>query len=637
MKLLFLLISMAYSLQAAPDGVAVMSGVSGISVTASQGSPFTVSGSVEVTSWPSSYQGVSLFSSVAIPVSVTSFTATTYTNVLSSPLATSLPAYTDATPLPVSATVSGMLFEAAGNSGEDPAASALAVEAYPMVKDDGSGKFDVVHGDDVSGVWVNVKASSAPLGTSLPAYTNTAPLPVRLASTQFITSTLNNTTVQLGAGATFTGTTETAFDQIGAQVMVVCDQPYTVYVDQYDGANNLVDTDTFTRSAGQATNECIQINGDALRVRVTNNGAGSTTTLRVETTYGPLPPYPSSASNLGNFKTALNEINGVVPSTGTGLSDSGTLRVALSGPVGVAVTMTSTNNNCTVTAAGYAAALFQMKAGFTGTVVAEVSTNMTDWSGVPFWYGSAAIPTLVTSQANPATGSVAVVNSYGASYVRLRPSAYTSGAAVVIGIPSMFGPVISNTTAVTAAANWSSNMNQIGGTNIVTGGVNGLMGVAGNVSVTVADAGNPIKIGFRGVTLTSVAVSHGARVDALADKNGRQVVVPWAFRERVVPVTTTISSTSETAISVSGTSGVFRDIEYLSVSNGSTQTVRCDLRSTWGGTVLHSIWLAPGATISEAIGSIIPQTTAASAWTAQFSQAAATNDFRVNLIMAETN
>ena len=158
-----------------------------------------------------------------------------------------------------------------------------------------------------------LRASAVPVSGPLtdtqlratPVYTVTKGL-------EYTLSTINSSTAQLGAGATFTGTIETTFNQPAAQVMVTCDQAYTVYIDQYNGtgiASGLIETSTFTRIAGQGTNENIMLKGDFLRVRVTNNGGSTTTTFNLETTYGQLITLPTSTSNKGNLKTSIEEFN----------------------------------------------------------------------------------------------------------------------------------------------------------------------------------------------------------------------------------------------------------------------------------------------------------------------------------------
>lgn len=59
------------------------------------------------------------------------------------------------------------------------------------------------------------------------------------------------------------------------------------------------------------------------------------------------------------------------------------------------------------------------------------------------------------------------------------------------------------------------NLIQVGSTAVVTGGVNGLLAVAGNVASGVADAGNPVKVGGR----------YAATLPTLADQQRGDLIV----------------------------------------------------------------------------------------------------------------
>lgn len=151
-------------------------------------------------------------------------------------------------------------------------------------------------------------SSLSSIDTKFPAQVSGS-LPVNLSSFSFAQSTANVTTTQLGAGATWNGSIETAFNQQGIQIMCNADQPYTITVTQYQdlAGTKPLGTSSFTRTAGIPTNETLQVNGNFVRVSVTNNGTATTTTFFVDTTYGPLSPFPTSLSNGGNFKVALTE------------------------------------------------------------------------------------------------------------------------------------------------------------------------------------------------------------------------------------------------------------------------------------------------------------------------------------------
>ena len=110
-------------------------------------------------------------------------------------------------------------------------------------------------------------------------------------------------------------------------------------------------------------------------------------------------------------------------------------------------------------------------------------------------------------------------------YVRLNISSLTGGTLtfkVLVGsqtgdgtglIPSGGGGTLDNI-----------NLAQVGGTSVVTGGVSGLLGVAGNVASGVADAGNPVKVGGVASSTAPTPVTVGQRVNAWWGLNGNLAI-----------------------------------------------------------------------------------------------------------------
>lgn len=152
--------------------------------------------------------------------------------------------------------------------------------------------------------------------------------------------------------------------------------------------------------------------------------------------------------------------------------------------------------------------------------------------------------------------------------------------------------------------------------------------VVGNLPNDAVDVGNPVKIGGQARTTNPTAVADADRVNAMFDKQGKQIVRTVAPRELVTDTTTTITaSTSETTILAAGAGGVFHDITMLTVANTSATDVRIDFRSATAGAVRFS-WLVPaGSTIGGVMQTPINQTTAANNWTAQSS--ASVTDLRI--------
>ncbi len=89
--------------------------------------------------------------------------------------------------------------------------------------------------------------------------------------------------------------------------------------------------------------------------------------------------------------------------------------------------------------------------------------------------------------------------------------------------PALTNKLLVTPDSVALPANQSVNVNQIGGTNIVTGGVAGLMAVGGPVASGASNADNPIKVG--GVfNTTQPTVTNGQVVDAQMTARGARIV-----------------------------------------------------------------------------------------------------------------
>jgi hypothetical protein len=140
---------------------------------------------------------------------------------------------------------------------------------------------------------------------------------VTQGKTEYVKSAGNSTTVQLGALATFTGTIQDVLAYPSILLTGTSDTAMTYTVNQFQDVlgTKLVETTTFTRLAGQPINSPIQIAGNYLRVLATNNGAGATTTLVLDSYLGTMLPLPSSLTNNGNLKVAIAE--GGSPTTST--------------------------------------------------------------------------------------------------------------------------------------------------------------------------------------------------------------------------------------------------------------------------------------------------------------------------------
>lgn len=227
-------------------------------------------------------------------------------------------------------------------------------------------RIKLIHGAD--GVNAGDVAAGNPLPTSISQNTPGDTNGVQITALTYPSSTANNSTAQLTAGASFTGGIETVLSLQAAQIMVTCDQPYSVFIDQYiDLAGTArVATYTFTRLAGVPLNENVTLPGNYMRVRVQNTGAVTTTTFRVDTTFGIMNTQPNTLSDAGNLRV-VNQENGtasVVNSTAVNL--------------GAAATFTGTGEDVSEYSA-VMVSVFASHASTTDGLSIQFSSNGTNW------------------------------------------------------------------------------------------------------------------------------------------------------------------------------------------------------------------------------------------------------------------
>lgn len=152
----------------------------------------------------------------------------------------------------------------------------------------------------------------------------------------------------------------------------------------------------------------------------------------------------------------------------------------------------------------------------------------------------------------------------------------------------------------------------------------------GDVASGASDSGNPVKQGAYAVTALPTAVTNAQRVNLVADKFGRQVVLPYSIRDLTTIGTVTLTTTTETTV-LTAVASTFLDVTALQLSNASNTGVRVDIRDSTGGTVRFSFYLAAsGGGVAQSFTVPVPQATVNNNWTAQLS--AAVTDVRVTLV-----
>ena len=326
--------------------------------------------------------------------------------------------------------------------------------------------------------------------------TLTNPHPIQPAATSFVFSASgqNTTTTQLAAAATFTGTIESTSSQQCISILLTCDQPGTLTINQFIDASGTFRTNTFTFYilAGVPFSENLTANGNYAQVVFNNTGASTTTTLNLNTAYGTLPPV----DNVGNLPVSL-------PMQATRYSTTGV----------IAINTILTTVDC-VNAAGV---IIQCSAmGTTGVVTPQWSND-----GVTYIAQSVLTTAGVTAATITAAG-VWVSPVYG-RYLQLKLTTATTAATTTFAVQAMsmyYGVVqsqavaatVTGDTAAAASADALANptIKQIGADNMVFNGTtwDRQRGMSG--SLTTGDTGAKTATG-NGATQTNVG-NKGAQI-----------------------------------------------------------------------------------------------------------------------------
>lgn len=332
---------------------------------------------------------------------------------------------------------------------------------------------------------------------SLSGSSVTAPFPVGIAGSYFTSSTVNSSTTQLAASATFTGTVETIYNQPAISILLTSDQPGTLTLNQYIDAAGLylAQSNVFTNTAGVPISRALIANGNYFRASYQNTGASTTTTFNLNTAYGDLEPQTA----LGNLPVSLQEYGGAAISTGN--------------PIPVAAALSaSTNNIGTVgntqgsTTSGQYGPLTQ---GAVTTAAPSYTTAQTNplslttgggLRGDMASYAGTALTGTVTAYGTAPTGNVFGVNAY----ITNTPAVTISSGAVT---------TVSTVTTVTTVSTVTS-LSQIAtkapliGT-VANGSTNFPLGVSMATAVSQTDQSATAFAGSGSVTGTVVASAQG--------------------------------------------------------------------------------------------------------------------------------
>jgi hypothetical protein len=193
----------------------------------------------------------------------------------------------------------------------------------------------------------------------------------------------------------------------------------------------------------------------------------------------------------------------------------------------------------------------------------------------------------------------------GTFFQATQPVSIAAAVTVAQATAANLNATVTGTVAATQSGTWTV---QQGTPPWLTGG---------DVANAATDTGNPIKIGGQAQTGNPTAVTSGQRVNAMFDKVGK-LITAGAIRTLKGMQQTSIVGASETTIVTAGAAGVFRDLYGLILANTSATSVYVIINDATGGLQRMVISLPANDTrgFTVPVDSALPQTTAASNWTA---------------------
>ena len=338
------------------------------------------------------------------------------------------------------------------------------------------------------------------VAVSNPGLTDTqlraAAVPVVSNTVYNVVSTNNSSTIQLAAGATFIGITETTQNQPNANILLTCDQPVLLVVYQYiDLAGTYsITPKSFIVPATQSFSYCLPINGKYVKFSATNQGTATSTTFNLNVTYGQTP----STDQAGNLPAALygtGELSGVnlIEEVITGNNnltlgvrvanqpkqDAIGALIASDAPPSQPYVLSGLNSVYILDTTGYNSLNLELTGTWVGTVTWTGSNDLQTWQGI-----TAVASTAPSSLLSTTTINGQYILQCSSKYIRLQFTAYTSGQAIVVAYLR---------TASTTLAT-SNNISAIAGTAPVTAGIAGILAIGGNIAAGNAPTANPVLV-----------------------------------------------------------------------------------------------------------------------------------------------
>ena len=290
----------------------------------------------------------------------------------------------------------------------------------------------------------------------------------------------------------------------------------------------------------------------------------------------------------------VDQLNGTTTDTNSGNKSAGTLRVvlatdqpALTNALKVDGSAVTQPVSGTITANIGTTNGLALDTSVNGLLVSQGSTTSGEKGPMVQGAVTTNAPSYTTAQTSPIS-----LDTSGLLRVSLKDTpTNTNNFNVNIAASAATVTVSGTVTANQGGSNWSTNVAQIGGTNIVTGGASGLIAVGGPVASGASNADNPVKVG--GVfNTTQPTVTNGQIVDAQATARGAIIVATGVD-------TLSVTETNSASILAALDDGQETMANSLSVVIASDQSNVSTNVAQFGGTNISTGAGAGGAGIAR--------------------------------------
>jgi hypothetical protein len=229
----------------------------------------------------------------------------------------------------------------------------------------------------------------------------------------------------------------------------------------------------------------------------------------------------------------------------------------------------------------------------------NLAVNVTSVSGTPLALGNNtaanAVPVVIANNQAPIpiTGNISANNASvgqigsatpgNATYIAGNNTGNLAGINAITGNLATYDAALNaNVTASIPAGsaiigallgNQTVNLQQIGGTTTVTGGVAGSLGIGGQAANNASSAGNPIQISAIAVNAEPTAATNGQNAVPAMGLEHKLIVLPYANKENMLRGSA--SSANTTAVTIIAAQGA-----NIKIYVTSAQCFRTDVGTT---------------------------------------------------------